>query len=759
MVFLGANEERYFFEVLDGADQFHLVRMKGTEGISKLYQFDVEVVCDDPDLEVEEYIGQAAVITLLDQTNDTEDQTRYIHGIISRIEVGEQGIEQNTYYMTLVPKVWPLTYRVNNRIFQNQSVQQIIETILTDAGVQGDEYRFELSASLPVREYCVQYRESELAFIQRLMEDEGIHYYFEHEDDIHVLVMSDVSSTNPPISEEESEIPYYHDSQGAVREQHVFRFRFSESVTPEQVTLRDFDFKKPKLRLEANEKAEVEHEQDLEIYDYPGQFTDSDAGRRNAEIRLQGLNRYRKKALGESDVNRMKPGYSFSLEEHERDALNAEYLITHIEHICSQPQVLEVGASNEGSKYHNTFTCIPFDVPFRPIRETPRPIVEGTQTATVTGPSGEELYTDEFGRVKVQFHWDREGKSNEESSCWIRVSQPAAGAGFGGFFLPRIGEEVIVDFLEGDPDKPIVIGRVYHGANRPPYKLPDEKTKSTIKTNSSKGGGGFNEIRFEDKKGEEQLFVHAEKDKDLRIKNSSREWIGNNQHLIVNKNRQEEIKGDSHHKVKGEEVTHIEGNRSHLHDADLLQETKGSEHYKVGDQRIIKIEGDDHLKIAGALNTQVGSKQSIKAGQDIHVKAGTNLVMEAGSTISLKAGGSFITIGPSGVSISGPMVNVIASGALNLKGSITNINGGGSAGSAMSASPTSPALPEKPEEPEEAHVADNGTAGTVTQATDKAKPREVTEYSPQAKAMLAAAKSGVPFCQQCEDAHKAKENG
>jgi len=297
MVFLGANEERYFFEVLDGPDQFHLVRMKGVEGISKLYQFDVEVVCDDPDLEVEEYIGQAAVITLQDQTNDTEDQTRYIHGIISRIEVGEQGIDQNTYYMTVVPKVWPLTYRINNRIFQNQTTQKIIETILTDAGLQGDEYRFELSGALPTREYCVQYRESELDFIQRLMEDEGIHYYFEHEDDIHVLVISDVSSTNPSISDEEPEIPYYYDSQGAVREQHIFRFRYSESVAPEVVTLRDFDFKKPKLKLEADEKADVEPAQDLEVYDYPGLFTDSEGGKRNAEIRLDGLNRYRKKAL------------------------------------------------------------------------------------------------------------------------------------------------------------------------------------------------------------------------------------------------------------------------------------------------------------------------------------------------------------------------------------------------------------------------------------------------------------------------------
>ncbi|WP_299204961.1 type VI secretion system tip protein VgrG [uncultured Amphritea sp.] len=645
MVFLKANEERFFFQLqdTDDSEQFSLVRLNGAEEISALFEFAIEVVSDDGDIDFATLIGQPAFVTLLDQTDGSDELTRYIHGIVSEVTLGDQGVNQSTYHIRLVPKIWALQHRQNSRIFQFQNVQVIIQTILTDAGLNTDEFRFDLLKSYPDYDYCVQYRETELDFIQRLLAEEGIHYYFEHSDEGHVLVFSDTSGSNPAISGDPL-LDCFHDSQGAVREQHIFNFSYSESIVPGKVTLRDFDFKKPNLKLESAKSGELDVP--LEIYDHPGRFIDSGRGNNNALIRLESLNRYRQSAKGSSDVNRMTPGYSFELSGHDRDALNSEYLIARVEHECSQPQVLEVGASTEGSQYSNSYLCVPFSVPFRPTTDVRSPHVEGTQTATVTGPEGEEIYTDEHGRIKVQFHWDREGQGNETSSCWIRVSQIHAGGSFGGMFIPRIGEEVIVDFLEGDPDKPLVIGRVYHGLNRPPYKLPEHKTRCTIKTNSTKGGDGFNEIRFEDKKGEEQVFYHAEKDIDQRTKNDHRSWLGNDRHKIVEGKVYSEYRSDEHHLTQGDQFQQVNKNQ--------------------------------HVTVDQNLHISVGQKSHLYAGQQIHQKAGQKIYITAGTEIVLKAGSGMVKLDPSGVTITGASIK---------------LNSGGGGGSAAKASPTPPTPP------------------------------------------------------------------
>ncbi|NQZ30945.1 MAG: type VI secretion system tip protein VgrG [Oceanospirillaceae bacterium] len=724
MAFLGANVERYFIQVLGAQEQFHLVRMEGKESISQLFQFNVELVCEDPELAIETLVGQAAVITIMDATVDGSELIRYMHGIVSQMEIGQLGISQTTYYLTVVPKIWPMSYRQNSRIFQNKSVQQIITTLLTEAGLQGDEFRFELQNTPPARDYCVQYQETDLQFISRLLEEEGEHYYFEHLQEKHVLVISDTSNSNPKIIPED-QLNYFYDRQGEVSEQHIYDFRYIESIKSGKVSIRDYEFKKPRMQLK--EDNEAQYSTELEVYDYPGLFKDSASGKHYAARRLEALNRFRKRATAASDINTIVPGYSFILDGHERDELNSEYLITNISHQCSQTQVLEVGATDEGTKYSNQFSCIPFDIPFRPGRNTAKPKIRGTQTAIITGPAGEELYTDEFGRVKVQFHWDREGQSNEQSSCWIRVSQPSSGAGFGGFFLPRIGEEVIVDFLEGDPDKPMVIGRIYHGTNRPPYALPQEKTKSTIKSNSSKGGDGFNELRFEDKKGEEQLFMHGEKDKDLRVKNDTRTWVGHDRHQITVTDSSEEIQGDSHSHIIEDQVLEVQGNSDRTYESDLIQETQGSEHYTVADQHIMEVNGSTHLKVANSQKINIGTKLSVEVGDSIHHQAGTAIILDAGSNIRLKAGGSFITLGSSGVSVSGSSINVIG-GTVNIISGTININQGGSAGSAASAAPTRPAMPNLPAIPDAPELAEEGF------------------FSPQAQAML----TRKPIVKQCK---------
>jgi type VI secretion system secreted protein VgrG len=315
--------------------------------------------------------------------------------------------------------------------------------------------------------------------------------------------------------------------------------------------------------------------------------------------------------------------------------------------------------------------------------------VEGIQTAIVVGPSGEEIYTDEYGRVKVQFHWDRRGSSDENSSCWMRVSQLWAGTNWGAMFIPRIGQEVIVDFLEGDPDRPLVTGRVYHGTNMPPYSLPDEKTKSTIKSYSSPDGGGFNEIRFDDLKGEEQVFIHAEKNQDIRTEKDRMEWVGQDSHLIVVRNQLEKVEGDKHLTVNGDQNE--------------------------------KVDGTVSLEAGTDIQEKAGGKHALDAAQEIHLKAGMKVIIEAGTQVSLKAGSNFIDIGPSGVSIQGTMVN---------------INSGGSAGSGSGSSP------QAPEEPAEADTAEPGRA---TQGPPG--PTEPATPTPQARALSSAAQTGTPFCE------------
>lgn len=695
-MFLKADEERFFFNVAESTETFQLVRMSGFETLSTAFEFSLELVSENPDIELIDLLNSSAVIKLLDQSCDENEHTRYIHGIISSAELGESGVRQTTYHLTLVPKIWPLRYRINSRIFQFKTVEEIITQLLEEAGLQTDEFNFQLSNSYAPREFCVQYRESDLAFIQRLLEFEGIHYYFEHHYDKHVLTLSDASETNSPVNGE-AVLPYFHDAQGAVREQHFFKFRYIENVRSGKVSIRDYDFKKPNLTLASDDS----HEQDqpLEIYEYPGEFTEADRGDALALAMNQSGNRNRTNIIAESDINRLLPGYSFELTEHELEQHNIEYLITHIEHNCAQPQVLEAGATTEGSRYTNLIHSIPFTTPYRPERKTQKPKVRGTQTAIVTGPEGEEIYTDEHGRVKVQFHWDREGQMDEQSSCWIRVSQNAAGGAFGGLFIPRIGEEVIIDFLEGNPDQPVITGRVYHGLNRTPYPLPENKTVSTIKTNSTKGGEGFNEIRFEDKKGEEQLFIHAQKDFDQRTKNDHKEWIGNDHHWIQMENEYRELRADEH------ALTH------------------GNFHRQSDNEQHLIVDKNRHIR--------VGSNQATSAAQNIHIKAGNKIVVEAGVDMIIKAGGSSINVGPGGVTVNGSMVN---------------LNSGGSAPSAQKAAPVPPTPPLE---------ADIDQAGYVTPQITNVDPWQAIPLPQQSMALKQAAIEGAGICEICEQESKA----
>jgi type VI secretion system secreted protein VgrG len=670
----------FLFDIGGFEEPMRVLRFSGTEGLSSLFEFQVELACGNPEVDLAQVVGKTALLAIRGDTG-----FRHLSGIISRFEQVNEQPRYTLYRATVVPVVWRLQYRHDCRIFQRLDTPAILKQVFETAGVPADRVRFSLVNSYEPRDYCVQYRESDWAFASRLMEEDGIFYFFEHHEDKHVLVIGDKESALKPIDGGDT-LPFRRASGGVVMEDHVARFRRVQQVRPGKTSLRDFNYKKPGLPMEAQHEAEVDT--DLEVYDYPGEYQDpgrgsSAKGTALAKLRLEAWQASRVQAQGESDCERLCPGRLFALQEHSREDYNGRYLLTHVSHEGNQPQVMDEEASLEAFGYSNTFTCIPEKVPYRPPRVTPRPYVKGGQTAVVVGPAGEEIHVDEWGRVKVQFHWDRQGKLDENSSCWVRVSQPWGGELWGRMFIPRIGQEVVVDFIEGDPDRPIITGRVYNGANLVPYELPAEKTKSTIKSNSSLGGDGYNEVRFEDEKRKEQFFMHAERNMDVHVKNDSFENILHDRHqtigaqgkngkvgdqnelvfrdksLTVHRHSQEHVGGDLKLLVGG-----IDG----AGDVDIVIKSNRMElvhknsHLHVKENLNEKVDGSQSLKVDGDLHVKVGKLHALEAGKELHLKS-DKIVLEATSGITIKGPGGFITIDASGIAIKGTLVQINTGGA------------------------------------------------------------------------------------------------
>ncbi|MBF6649056.1 type VI secretion system Vgr family protein [Methylobacter sp. BlB1] len=676
-----------------GEDTLLFYQMHGREGLSEPFEYRVDLVSEDRAIDPKKILGEPIVIRLQMETGNW----RYFHGYVSRFGQGSDLNGLACYHVAVQPWLWFLTRTSNCRIFQNQSVPEIIKQVFQDHGFS--DFKVKLSGSYATREYCVQYRETDFNFVSRLMEDEGIYYYFSHEKDKHYLVLADSGNAHDPFPGYDS-IPYHIDtgSTDRTRKDHIQAWSFTHEVQPGAYELTDYDFKKPKADLRVKALLMESHARACyELFDYPGRYTETGVGDNFVRQRIEEQHARFERGEGSGNARGLAVGCRFKLKEFPRQDQNREYLVISANY---QLKLDEYGSSGAAAGEDKLFDCS-FAVqdnkrPYRAPRRTPKPHVQGAQTAFVVGPAGEEIYTDQYGRVKVQFHWDRYGKADENSSCWVRVSQPWAGKSWGMIALPRIGQEVLVDFLEGDPDQPIISGRVYNDGSMPPYKLPDNAHISTIKTNSTKGGDGFNELRFDDKKGEEQVFIHAERNLDVRVKNDSLEWIGNERHLIVKKDLLEQIDGDRHSTIKGDSNAAVVGSLS--------------------------------LKVDQDLQEKVGMKHALDAGQEIHLKAGMNVVIEAGASITLKAGGGFIVVGPSGVTISGTPVL---------------INSGGSAGSGSGCAPDAPKAPKE---------ADQDKAGQVNEAKAASRPPKPTVYGPSAQVLKEAAESGAPFCEKCAEA-------
>lgn len=487
-----------------GEDVLLLRAFHGREAISQLFSFELELLSENDSISFDSLVGQRVDIRIL----LADGTPRFWNGFVSRFS--QSGRDQNlcVYQATVVPWLWFLTRKADCRIFQKKKVPDIIQQIFTELGFS--DFSLKLYGDFVEREYCVQYRETDYDFVARLMEEEGIFYFHQHEQGKHTLVLANGQAAHE-LCPNQRQARYELSAGGWQDDDVVMRWRSERELRSGAFSYTDYNFETPTASLFATVNGQGKYE----IYDYPGEYKRRSEGDHLVRIRLEEEDTPQVVGRGESDCRSFTTGYRFLLNDHYRNDLNQEYVLTAIEH--KGTQAFNFGTSSAGfgwreSAYRNSFLCIPYSTPFRPPRITPRPVVKGCQSAVVVGPSGEEIYTDKYGRVKVQFHWDRLGKNNENSSCWIRVSYPWAGKNWGAIHIPRIGQEVLVDFLEGDPDQPIIVGRVYNAAQMPPFDLPGKAVTSGVKSNSTKGGGGYNEISLDDTKGNELIHIHGQHD-------------------------------------------------------------------------------------------------------------------------------------------------------------------------------------------------------------------------------------------------------
>lgn len=717
-----------------GDNKLVLTGFSGREEMSRLFSFQLDLLSNTQGIDPKTIVGKKVTFSLKQIIAD-QPVRRLFHGIVNRFAAGNWDRTENVqqYSATVVPWLWMLTRAANCRIFQKKSVPEIILEVFTKRGFSGADYIDDSGIDKgrhPKWDYCVQYRETDFNFVSRLMEQEGIFYYFRFEIDSeqregkHVLCLADkpvYPALNPAKVDFKGSTGGTQAFDGIQTWLHQFEFR------PGTWSQTDYDFTQPRLSLLETEPMTEPYDAEVsyEIYDYPGEYEKEDKGgyaKNMTRVREEEEETPQDVVHGSANYATMFPGLMFSIGEHRNpEEQGKSYVLTSVQHVAHESASYASGTA-ASEDYSNAFTCIPSNRTFRPTRLTPKPVVQGTQTAIVVGPNGDEIYTDAtgYGQVKVQFHWDREGKRNENSSCWIRVAQNWAGKRWGAFFLPRIGQEVIVSFLEGDPDRPIIVGSVYNADQMPPYlgnglddKHKHDPNVSGFKSNSTKGGEGYNELRFNDTAAKEQIFIHAQKDMDTRIQNDFRERICANHHLIVGGDKEdgdkqwgdrfEKIHGDTHLHVRGQSQEHVEKAKLIAIDGDLDQVIgknqteliKGNADEEVKGNRATKVGGAESLTVGQDLQTKAGMNLYSQAGMDIHIKAGMNLVLEAGMNLSLKVGGSFISLTPAALFISGPMVN---------------INTGGAAGAGPGANPTAPkqAKTAAPKEPEKADKSKSG---------------------------------------------------
>ncbi len=614
-MFALANAAQFTLAIPTVRNDFKVLAFDGTETISSLYAINVDLVSEYPDVDLQRLLGQPAFLQFgLDGEG--------LHGLIEDVSALDVGLRLSRYRLTLVPALHYLQLSRDQRIFQNLTVPQIIAQVLKRHSIPADTYTFHVRTSAP-REYCTQYFENDFEFVQRLCAEDGIAWHHQHSREGHMLVFTDDQTFFPKLDE----TPFLEDAGMVAEHPVVHRFSMRFRTRTSSTTHRHYDPNRPNRLLESREATEFRPT--LEDYRYP-LFSENE--KHGKQLARQALERHRRDyqlAEGASDQPTLRSGHFFSLTDHPRPAYNDLWLLLSITHTGKQPQVLEESAASASASasatgaedgftqgYRNSFSAIPWDVFYRPPLPGQRtPLV--CQTARVTGPVGEEIYCDEQGRVKVEFHWDRAELNNAHSSCWLRVSSGWAGAGYGAVVIPRIGMEVVVTYLEGNPDHPLITGCLPNTRTPTPYPLPEKKTRTVLRSHSSPHTGGYNELSIEDRAGQELIYLRAQRDLEQKVGNDSRLEVGND--------RSETIQGDSITVVGGEEQRTVMGDRK------------------------VQLQTDDYLQVGADSHARIGEALVIEAGQQVHIKAGTHLVLDGGESLSLKVGDQHIVINADGI--------------------------------------------------------------------------------------------------------------
>ena len=604
-------------------DDLQVLSFSGEEALSTPYAFDLVLVSERADLDLVALLHSSAFLAY-------GPGGAGIHGHIYSIAQGDPHQRLTFYTLTLVPQLTYLEHRTNQRVFQQLTVEQIIAQLLEEHGIFSNAVTFKLDTTYQARDYCVQYHETDLHFIQRLCEEEGIHYHFRHSAQGHHLVFGDGQSAFAKL---DHPVPWHSGSGLVPEEPAISRFDVGLKTCSTRSTLRDYNFETASREVVADYGPDGRStERDLEDYRYPGHFKREQRGQLLSQRAVERQRAERCQARGKSDQSALSSGHFMTLSEHPQGAWNAMWLLTAIHHEGKQPQVLEecgaapvkTPADGFGQGYRNDFSASPWDVFYRPALKHTKPQVLGMQTARVSGPVSEEVHCDAYGRVKVQFHWDREGQHDDNSSCWLRVASRWAGDRYGAVTLPRVGMEVLVAFLEGDPDKPVISGCLTNSINPTAYPLPAHKTRSVLRSRSTPSGTGYNELHLEDRKGQELIYLHAQRNLEQHIKNDS--------HLQIDGQREETITGNSVSVLKGEDQRTVAGDRK------------------------VQLNANDFRHVAVSSHTIVGVAMAVEAGMEVTVKAGAHVVLSAGACISLMAGGQHLLVSAAGIYVSSPIL-------------------------------------------------------------------------------------------------------
>ena len=693
--------------------------MRGQEELGRPFEYELELLSESAEIAARDLLGQLVSVHL----ELPSAEPRHFSGYVSRFAATGPHGSFEAYRLTLRPWFWLLSRASNSRIFQNKTVPEIVKSIFREHGFS--DFEDSLLGSYPAREYAVQYRETDFGFVSRLLEEEGIYYFFRHEAARHLLVLADDHSAHTAAPGYEVVPLLTSADRRTAQSDHLESWQVVSRLESGALASSDFDFEKPKASLLVRAAKGNRHAHgDFELFEYPGLFVERERGEAYAKLRLEERHEREVTVVASGNARGVGAGHLFTLADHPSDSQNREYLVLRASYQLTAPEYESQAESARGEVFRSELELSDSSRVFRPARSTPKVLVSGPQTALVVGPGGEEIWTDNYARIKVKFHWNRYDPGDENSSCWVRVAQTWAGSHWGAQFVPRIGQEVVVEFLDGDPDRPLVVGSVYNGDNAPPFELPGNRTQSGVRTRSlAKGGAGnCNEIRFEDKKGSEQLFFQAEKDLEVLVKNDESDEVAGNRKVHVGKDetlavsgqrtttidrdesltvggsrtgtiagdetlsvggsRTKIVAGSQTASIDGSETTVVVGPRAVAAASESLvvglrtKNVAGPERTSIGTTRNETVGGSESVDVSGSRShsvkkdesLSVSGKRSQSIGKDDSLRVGQKLTLDAGDQVVLKAGSASITLKKNGeIVIRGKNLTLDGTGKIKVK--------------------------------------------------------------------------------------------